>query len=598
MAWKNNPVVFLTKKFWKFSKGNQITVVFFMFLFIVAYAISFVEPLIVGWILNTIQQQGISSENIMHLMFIASLFIIVRIAFWIFHGPARVLQLKNAFMVRANYKQHLIRGILKLPPSWHATHPSGDTIDKIGKGTVALYQYSAIINEVVDTLIRFTSSYLALAYFNLHSSYLVLFFVVITLTIIMKFDKRIVPQYKELNQKENSISSKIFDIISNITTVIILRIERMMRKVTWKKIMLPFELYSKNTKLNETKWFVVSVITACMIFTVLVSYLLKVVFTGEQIAIGTIYILYGYVERINNLFYRFAYRYGEIVRHYASVRNSEEIGVYFRRRKPVKRLPKKHIWRKIEMKNLSFSYETEEETLQLKNINMTINRGEKIALVGESGSGKTTMVKVIRGLYPVQTGEVLVDGEKIKGSFKAMESHMALIPQDPEIFNSTIKENITFGLRVQKDTIEKFTDIARVTAVINKLPHKEESLIFEKGVNLSGGEKQRLALARGLLASRARPMILLDEPTSSVDPKNEFKIYKNIFREFKDKTIISSVHRFHLLTMFDKIYLFHRGKIVAEGTFDQLLKTSKLFRQQWKRYQKRKKKRIKNNFYK
>jgi len=131
--------------------------------------------------------------------------------------------------------------------------------------------------------------------------------------------------------------------------------------------------------------------------------------------------------------------------------------------------------------------------------------------------------------------------------------------------------------------------MARVTEVIKSLPKKEESLVYEKGVNLSGGEKQRLALARGLLASSQRQMVLLDEPTSSVDPKNELKIYKNIFKEFKSKTIISSIHRMHLLTMFDKIYLFQRGRIVAQGTFDELMQTSALFRLQWKKYQRSRK---------
>jgi ABC-type multidrug transport system fused ATPase/permease subunit len=589
MTAKSNPIVFLTRKFWQFSKGNRLQVYLFFLMFLVAYIVNFVEPLIVGWILNTVQEQGISLENIWYLAFIASLFIIVRVIFWIFHGPARVLQRKNAFMVRANYKQHLISGILKLAPTWHSSHHSGDTIDKIEKGTVAMYEYSGMVHEVIETTIRFVSSYLALAYFNLHSSYIVLFFVAITITIIVKFDKKIIPQYREINQKENSISSKIFDVISNITTVIILRIEYMMKKAIWKKILLPYEIYKKNIKINELKWAIVSILTSFMVFAVLISYFVQIIASKGTIAIGTVFILYTYVERINGLFYRFAFRYGEIVRRYASVNNSEEIAAFFKRKKPVKRLPKSYSWNKLEIKNLSFSYETEEESMQLKNINMGISKGEKIAFVGESGSGKTTMVKVIRGLYPVPKGEVIIDGEKVKGKFKALESFMSLIPQDPEIFNSTIKENITFGLKIPKNIMKKYTDLARVTSVINLLPKKEESLVYEKGVNLSGGEKQRLALARGLLASSLRPMVLLDEPTSSVDPKNELKIYKNIFKEFKDKTIISSIHRMHLLTMFDKIYLFQRGKIVAEGTFDELMKTSSLFRQQWKKYQKSKK---------
>ena len=135
-----------------------------------------------------------------------------------------------------------------------------------------------------------------------------------------------------------------------------------------------------------------------------------------------------------------------------------------------------------------------------------------------------------------------------------MSHAIALIPQEPEIFATTIRENITVGVDRSLKEIKKFTDLARFTVVAERLPKKFESSIVEKGVNLSGGEKQRLALARGLMACQDKSIVLLDEPTSSVDFRNEMQIYQNIFAEFKDKAIIS-IHRLHLL-LFDHIYAF------------------------------------------
>ena len=128
--------------------------------------------------------------------------------------------------------------------------------------------------------------------------------------------------------------------------------------------------------------------------------------------------------------------------------------------------------------------------------------------------------------------------------------------------------------------------MATFTEVIAQLPRGLQSSIVEKGVSLSGGQRQRLALARGLMASEDKEIILLDEPTSSVDVKNELLIYQNIFKLFKEKTIISSVHRLHLLTIFDTIYYFKNGKIIHSGTFDQLLRESEPFRILWKKYTK------------
>jgi ATP-binding cassette subfamily B protein len=120
--------------------------------------------------------------------------------------------------------------------------------------------------------------------------------------------------------------------------------------------------------------------------------------------------------------------------------------------------------------------------------------------------------------------------------------------------------------------------------VVERLPRGLESHIKEKGVNLSGGEKQRLAIARGLIASRDKEIVMMDEPTSSVDSKNELEIYRNIFRKFRDKTIISSVHRLHMLKLFDKIYVFDNGRIVASGTFERLKQKSPEFRELLKKY--------------
>jgi ATP-binding cassette subfamily B protein len=118
--------------------------------------------------------------------------------------------------------------------------------------------------------------------------------------------------------------------------------------------------------------------------------------------------------------------------------------------------------------------------------------------------------------------------------------------------------------------------------VLKQLPKGLQSNIMEKGVNLSGGQKQRLALARGILAAKSSDIILLDEPTSSVDPKTEIKIYEKLFEECREKAVISSLHRLYLLSYFDYVYVLHAGRIAAEGSFEDLKKTSSVFIDLWK----------------
>ncbi len=585
MGFKDNPIVFLAKKTWEHSKGNRKNVVLYLVLSSFSSIISFVEPLIIGMILNIIQEQGLNSSNVGTIILYLTSFIVLTLLSWAFHGPSRVIERKNAFLVKANYKMFLLRGTMNLPAQWHVDHHSGDTIDKIQKGTNALFDFSSNSFVVVDNIFRLISSYIALVYFNLHSAYIVFFIVVFTIYIILRFDKVLVKNYKTLNRKENAISAKIYDSISNITTIIILRIEKIISNSVYKKISEPFKLFSKNAKLNEIKWFLVSVSASVMTFLVLSSYFLFKYNSGQVVLIGTVFILYDYLRRINSMFFNFAFRYSMIVRQRTRVANAEELSIEFKEKIKSRQIALNKGWKEINIKSLNFSYHGKDDAdLHLTNVSMKIKHGEKIALVGHSGSGKTTFMKLMRDLYYPKNMKLYVDGIFICQGFKAISSSISLIPQEPEIFTSTIKENITIGVPYTMKNIKKFTDIARFTKTANSLPNKFNSHIVEKGVNLSGGEKQRLALSRGLLASAGKQIILFDEPTSSVDSKNEIKIYKNIFKEFKEQTIISSIHRLHLLKMFDKIYFFKRGEIVASGTFKELLKNSKEFNKLCKEY--------------
>ena len=158
---------------------------------------------------------------------------------------------------------------------------------------------------------------------------------------------------------------------------------------------------------------------------------------------------------------------------------------------------------------------------------------------------------------------------------------MTLLPQDPEIFENTILYNITLGLTFGEEEIQQACHAAQFDSVVKKLPHGFDTHIQEKGVNLSGGQKQRLALARGILAAKSSDLVLLDEPTSSIDPRTERKIYENLFATFKNKTVISSLHRLHLLHYFDYVYILKDGYVVDQGTFADLKRSSLVFKELW-----------------
>ncbi|MBI4122298.1 MAG: ABC transporter ATP-binding protein [Parcubacteria group bacterium] len=587
MKLQNNPVVYLSSKMWKYSQGNRGSVVLYVLLFLLANGLSFLDPLIIAKIINILQERGLNEQSLPDLLFYLGVFFVLNLGFWCFHGPARIIERQNAFLVRFNYKKHLLGGVMAFPLEWHTDHHSGDTIDKVEKGTHALYDFSSDTFQIIENVISLTSSYLVLIYFNVHAGYIVLSMVALSAFLVGRFDKVLAGQYRRLYQVDNKISAKVFDTISNITTIIILRIERLVSSSLFKKMMEPFQLFMTNAKLNEVKWFLVSMCGTAMTVAVIGSYLYMHSGPGQVLMLGTVYALYGYLERIGQVFYRFTYMYGELVQRKSAVMNAEEISNDLRRRGKNTKVLLANDWREIRVKDLTFSYQSSQgNNLHLNHLSFSLHRGERIAFIGVSGSGKTTVLKVIRDLYHPKKGTILLDDVPLKNGFRDISSSLSLIPQDPEIFSTTIRENITVGVPYSADDIKRFTDMACFTSVVKRLPNGLASLIYEKGVNLSGGEKQRLALSRGLLASQDKAIILLDEPTSSVDSKNELQIYKNIFNAYKGKTVVSTIHRLHLLPLFDRIYIFKAGKIIGTGSFKELLETSKEFKKLWGQYEK------------
>mgnify|MGYP001471654620 CR=1 FL=1 len=580
----SNPLIYLTKKMWKYSDGNRPKVILYTVLSIIANIIHSLDPILIGFMMNVIQQEGITDINIGKILFLLFLFIIAEIVFWMFHGPSRVIENVNAFLVKNNYKKYLLKGVMDLPIEWHADHHSGDTIDKIEKGTKVLFDFSSITFQIITAIITLITSVGLLFYFDVTVGIITLILILSIFKIIFFFDAKIIPGYKVVNRLENTTSEKVYDSLSNIVTVIILRIESLVLKTINTALEKPYNQFKKNHQLNEFKWFLVGAGGRIIVIVSIVLYIF-IHWKNGPILAGTIYIIYNSSDQLRKTFSSFAYLYSQMVSFRASVANAEELSESFIKAKINinNHLPEK--WQRITIKDLSFSYHGKNGVdLHIDNIAMSLNKGERIAVIGESGGGKSTFLKLFRDLYHPKHIELTIDNQKSKKNFANIRDSISLVPQDPEIFATTIRENITVGVDYPDSIIKKYTDIARFSDVVERLPHGLESSIVEKGVNLSGGEKQRLALARGLLASKDKEIILLDEPTSSVDMLNELNIYQNIFTEFKDKTIISSIHRLHLLSLFNTIYLFKGGKIVASGSFSDLKENSVDFQVLWNQY--------------
>lgn len=233
----------------------------------------------------------------------------------------------------------------------------------------------------------------------------------------------------------------------------------------------------------------------------------------------------------------------------------------------------------IYLKNVDFRYGTRQ--LVLKNINMNIKPGEKIALVGESGSGKTTIAKLLMDFYDVEKGEVIINSYNIKDINKeVLRDKIAYISQDSFFFSGTIRENLQF---VNPDvTYEDMIDAckkAQIHEYINSLPTRYETLLEEKGANLSGGQRQRLAIARALL--KKPEILIMDEATSNLDTITEKAIQNTIEDCTKNVTTIIIAHRLSTIKRCDRIYVLEKGAIIEEGNHEALLEKKRYYYKLW-----------------
>ncbi len=579
-----NPLVLVLKSEWEHLGNRKKKFVLYMSLFVIAGLIQLMSPLVIGSIFNSIQNTISSKQELIHLFYLISLLLIITIGFWIFHGIARVMEQVSGFYVNKNYMMSKINRVLALPVKWHKDNHSGDTIDKVNRGSDAISRFSQHTTvDVVYGIVNIFGSLIILFFIDWKIALFALIVSILTLGMIIKFDKKLVKLYRELNKFSNKVSAAVFDYLSNIITVITLRLRKVVSQEVDTRLIVSYKVTKKAAILNESKWAFTSITISLMTVIALIYRSYTDYTTTGIILIGTLYILYGYLNTVGRTFYNFASLYGRLIKYGARLANTEPIDNAHK--KLVKKTKGKinPNWNEIEIKNLDFSYQKEGKKQHLDKINLKLSRGKKIALVGESGSGKSTVLALLRGLYPVNKGKVVCDGKELVRGFERLKSHITLIPQDPELFNNTIRNNITLGIKSNQRDIDKAVSLARFKKVVDRLEKGLDTNVLEKGVSLSGGEKQRLALARGLLAAKKSDIVLLDEPTSSVDSMNELKIHEGVFKEFKNKTIVSSIHRLHLLEKFDYIYFFEKGKIIAEGNLSDIKKNPK-FKLLWENY--------------
>jgi ATP-binding cassette, subfamily B, bacterial len=603
-----NPYISLLRTAWHYARHERKKYVLVYVMFICANATWSLNPILFGWFIGKIQQD---TKHVLHYaaLYVAG-YIGIKFVQWCFHGPARLMERTLAFHLSRNFLQEKYHQVLHMPVKWQQDHHSGSTINRVRKAYEALREFFDRGFMYVYALTKFIFSVIAILYFSPWFGVIAVLMGIGTIFIIRLFDKPFVKALDEVNEREHTVSATLFDSLSNIMTVITLRLEKSMETGLLNKVQQIFRPFRRSALINEWKWFTAEMMIVCIYALITFGYVYQHWTPGKLFLIGGLVTLLGYVNQFTSVFQDIAWQYTDVVQYNTNVQTANLISQAYAQQHRADRpdgLPAD--WRSIDIRQLNFShrptYDPGQYAQSLHNLAFTIRRGKRIALIGASGSGKSTLLALLRGLYLPEPGmEISIQTSRSKPSatspitpatptsaptpasetnwLERLNEDVTLFPQEPEIFENTLAYNITLGLPFSDEEIMQVCEYAHFSEVISQLPQGLQSDIREKGVNLSGGQKQRLALARGILAARDSGIVLLDEPTSSVDPRTEALIYEGLFQTFSDKAVISSIHRLHLLPRFDYVYVLDQGRIAAEGTFDELLHNSPIFYDLWR----------------
>jgi ABC-type bacteriocin/lantibiotic exporter with double-glycine peptidase domain len=367
-----------------------------------------------------------------------------------------------------------------------------------------------------------------------------------------------------------------------------------------RRLLEVFEPVKRSIVVNELKWFTVDIASrtfACVLVGLFAWLNTRATATQghaqQTLLLGSLYMVWEYAQQTGGVvtaitaqFQAFArlqadYASADIIREAPAATHLDNSGAV---------TPPD--WQTLTVQGLNFRHASSREAaLSLNNLSFTLHAGRRYALIGASGSGKSTLLRVLAGLYVADRATLSTNTMNTDSSEQAarfLRSSATLIPQDAEVFEGSLADNLGLceSLLGPPSPAHYAQALQQAQAdFVDATPAGLNSRIAERGINWSGGQRSRIALARGILAAQGSPLILLDEPTASLDAHTEARVYDNLFACFPQACMISSVHRINLLGRFDEVLLMQNGELIAQGSVQTLLVTSPEFQRLMAAYQ-------------
>lgn len=508
---------------------------------------------------------------------------------WIIAGLYRslIVPLSKYFAYQVSEKTAIdaellsIKHLFVLDMSWHEKENAGNKLKKIQRGASGLDRIIRMwINSYIEIAVNFIGMIIILWQGDAVIGSIVLCFIFVYFLFSTLFLVKAKAMVHIVNEKEEDINGLIFQAMNNIRSIKVAGLSGKIYAIIFQKTVDIFIHIKRRIFLFQERNIVLSYIGMFFRFG-------SFIFIGYGISQGRHDI--GFFVLFNVYFMRVLEAVSElsnntqdlIINKLAVARMQELLAEPVRIDDDINKVDFPSDWKKIVVKDLSFSYGDHQV---LKNISFEIKRGERIGIVGLSGAGKSTLFKLLLKENENFTGDILYDDISIKEIKKnSYLKKMGVVLQETEVFNFTLRENIAIAAEgvLSDDELNSALDVSHVTDFIHKLPQGVETLIGEKGIKLSGGEKQRLGIARAIYK---KPQVLfMDEATSHLDLESEEKIKDSLHNFFQRVTAIVIAHRLTTIKEMDKILVIEHGFLIESGSFEELYDKRGRFFELWEK---------------
>lgn len=552
-------LIALLRASWQALGANRGRFYLVIALFIVANSAELLVPWAIGYTVGVFVEHGPGPLAYQRALVGVGCYLGLRFINILLHHLGRYLQSGVAFQARMHTMSEVFRALLGYGLHWHTERHTGENLAKLNRSALAVNnmigQYSW---QVLEGTVKVVLASVALAALDVRVAANVLVMGVATLAAMTYFNRRMVENIRLTNQFDNTIGRVCVDYLSNVVTVKTLGLERLAVSDLAGRREEGLANVRRVSRFSELKWAVVSCGYAAVMATSLLLYFHGTGATATAVDVAQVYVLLSYLDKIFQAISSFSAYYGNIAEACTAYEDASEILAGASGTPALPAAGAARPWREVTLTDLAFSYPGD-DARGLRCGALTLKKGEKIALVGMSGGGKSTLLKLLAGMLRPDRCEVAFDGRR--GPLDDLAGHTLLIPQEPQILSETLRYNVTLGEELPASALERVVSLARLEPIVAKLPDGWDTHLAQSGLNLSGGERQRIALARGLLRAHARELLLLDEPTASLDPHTERAVLASIFQALPETTIVASCHRWSLLPLFDRVICVEDGEV-------------------------------------